>query len=87
MTRTFANTFPRWMEDFYSLMNNSAEMRADIHELIIELEAERELSDQQAKLIHSVLTQYVSLYHICNRSPEKFNGMIQFMKPEDHGRL
>ncbi|WP_312750594.1 hypothetical protein [Epilithonimonas hominis] len=87
MARTFSENFPQWMQDFYSMMNNSAEMRADIHELIIELEAERELSDQQAKLVHGVLTQYVSLYHICNRSPEKLNGMIQFMKPEDNGRL
>lgn len=39
MSRTFTSTFPSWMEDFYKTMNNSAEMRADIHELIIELEA------------------------------------------------
>ena len=82
MAKQFVKAFPDWLSWFYSEMNNSAEKRADIHELIQELDEGSELTEQQVELLKSVLSEYVSLYHICNKSPEKMYGLISLLKPD-----
>ncbi|CDN79549.1 hypothetical protein [Elizabethkingia anophelis] len=82
MAKNFNTSLGQWLEDNISVMSQSAEMRADIHETIMDLGAETEVSDQQAKLILSVLQCYISLYHICDRNPKSFSALLEILNPK-----
>jgi len=85
MAKQFNAAFAYWLEDFYDIMNSSAELRADLNEVIVNLGIDNDIVENHEKLIKNHLTNLVSLYHVINRNPTKFKSLMEILKPEAHG--
>lgn len=85
MAKQFNEAFSDWLEDFYDVMNSSAELRADLNEVIVNLGIDNDIVENHEKLIKNQLTNLNSLYHVINRNPTKFKSLMEILKPEAHG--
>ena len=81
MAKQFNEAFAVWLEEFYDLMNSSADLRADLNEVIVNLGIDNDIVENHEGLIKDKLTNLVSLYHVINRNPVKFKSLIEILKP------
>ena len=66
----------------YREMSLNAELRADIHDALVELEDTEEFEENQVRAIKMVLHKFLDLYHICDRNQPEFQNMIEFLNPK-----
>lgn len=79
--KDFNTSLGKWLQENHNDMSKSAEMRADIHETILDMEISNEVTSQQSKLITDVLRSFITLYHICDRNPNSFNALLEILNP------
>lgn len=65
----------------YSSMSGSAELRADVHEALMEIGDYEEVDERLVDAIKIMINFSVELYHIMNRSEDEFNTMVAFLNP------
>ena len=66
----------------HSCMNESAELRADAHEVLIEI-GDYDLDENQIKAIKLFTNFGIELYHIMNRDEVEFKNFLQFFNPQN----
>lgn len=81
-TPDFNQTFALWMKCFYENMKGSADLRAEMHELVTDMDVTTEVTDEQAKIIKMQIMELNSLYHLIDRNSEKFKAFTQLFAKE-----
>ncbi|MBQ0152538.1 MAG: hypothetical protein KBS61_06560 [Chryseobacterium sp.] len=84
MAKQFNIALSEWLNDFYTSMNSSAEIRADFNEIIVNLGYDSDIVENHTNLIKDSLTNLVSLYHVINRNPKKFTSLLELLDPDDN---
>ena len=71
------------LQMLYTQMSGSAELRADVHEALMEIGDYEEVDQSLVDAMKFMINTSVELYHIMNRSEVEFNAMMTFLNPKE----
>lgn len=84
MAKDFKYALADWLEGTYTLLAESPEMRAAIHDTILDLEVGSEICMDNVNTMKGLLMHFLTLHHICDRSQPELVNMLHFLRPENY---